>query len=264
MNKPTHFEVVSAAFTQATVAGSVAAAVTGDSLTVKNSLGPAMVLAAWCQLQADGFLQIVRPSNGHDNTRDFRVTVNANSPENIVPELGLDLVPQDVLAITIGEANTAGDIANMSMLIGYDRLRGSEGRYIDWPELKRRAKVFTTVEATIAATGAGGYSGEELITAESALLKANTDYALLGITTSVLCCSVTLRGPDTANKRIAVPGNPLRQSENASFFSRLSRQHGMPLIPVINTGNLADTYLGALQDENGADPLVTLHLAKLG
>jgi hypothetical protein len=72
-----------------------------------------------------------------------------------------------------------------------------------------------------------------------------------------------MRGPDTGNVRIGVPGNDLDNEQAATFFAMLSRAYDEPMIPVINSGNKGSTYIGALQDENNASPVVSWYLALL-
>jgi hypothetical protein len=249
--------------TAAAAGGSAAAAVTGDSLTVENGKGAVRILALWAQLQAAGFIQ-VNSASAHDTTRGWRARVGA---ANITPEnpIGFDwqVRPQELLGVTIGEAGTVGDIASVCALMQYDDLPGIQGRYMTYAEVQKRVARLTTIEATITAGAGGGYTGEELITAESDLLRANSDYAVLGITCSVNCAAVTLRGPDFGNVRIGVPGDIADHDLNAQFFAVLSRAYGLPAIPIFNSGNRAQTFIGVVQNENAAAVPVTIHLGLL-
>jgi len=107
-----------------------------------------------------------------------------------------------------------------------------------------------------------GPAGGELITADSDLLIANRDYALLGATCRTRVHCIALSGPDTGNDKIGVPGM-LRAEVASQFFRLLSIAHGLPLIPVINSGNKSSTSLFVATDENAGTFVVTLHLALL-
>jgi hypothetical protein len=51
--------------------------------------------------------------------------------------------------------------------------------------------------------------------------------------------------------------------ENGSYLVDLAKRTGLPLVPVFNSGNKSAVFLDALQDENGADPIVSVMLAEL-
>jgi len=249
--------------TAAAAAGSVAAAATGDSLTVENGKGAVRILALWAHLQTAGFVQVNSPS-AHDTTRGFRARVAAGqiTPEN---PIGFDwqVRPQEVLAVTIAENAVAGDIGSVCALMQYDDLPGVQGRYMTYAEVQKKVARLTTIECSITAGAGGGYTGEELITAESDLLRANSDYAVLGITCSLPCAAVTLRGPDLGNVRIGVPGDTGDHDLNSQFFAMLSRAYGLPCIPVINSGNRSQTFVGVVQNETAGTVPIALHLGLL-
>lgn len=255
-----HIELLSYSATQPNT-GLAAAAVTGDSLTIKNSHGPAICLANWSFNQVAGWHQIAFPS-GHDTTRGYRFNVSVLDPvwRGV---LGQPLIfePQELLTVSIAGSNTAGDVELGCMNILYPNLPGVTGRYTDWDTALKHTTHLTTVNATI--TGAAtGYTGTELINAESDLLRANTDYAVMGMETNTACAAMWLMGPDTGNVRIGCPGSTEAEL-TVNFFGLLSRAMNRPCIPVINSGNRNSTNIGILQNENNVSPLITLHLAEM-
>lgn len=258
-----HLQIQTYTATAAAAAGSAAAAVAGDSLTIQNGRGAVRLLALWAQLQTAGFIQLNSPS-AHDVTRGFRTRVAAGqiTPENPV---GIDwqVRPQEVMSVTIAENAVAGDIGSVCALLQYDDLPGINGRYMHVKDVVRKVARITTIDATITAGAGGGYTGEELITAESDLLKANADYAVLGISCSVPCAAVTLRGPDLGNVRIGVPGDITDHDLTNRFFMMLSAAYDMPAVPIINSGNRSQTFLGVVQNETAGSIPVTLHLGLL-
>lgn len=257
-----HTELISFSATAPGTGGAAAAALTGDSLTIKNSRGPAQIIALWPQFQGDGFLQLVTPTS-HDTTRGFRQVVEAANIDNLLPAgVSLEVQPQELMSITIAGSATGGDVELGHALIHYPNLPGVESRAIKWAELQRRIETLTTIQCTI--TGAAtGYTGAELITAESDLLRANRDYAVLGISTNVACGALTLIGPDTGYVRTAVPGQATDADVGRDWFCMQARAFDLPLIPVINSGNKASTYLGIVQNENNVSPQIACVLALL-
>lgn len=259
-----HLELITAYTTAAGASGAAAAAVTGDSLTIKNSKSRARIVAAWQNNQADGWMQIVKPS-GHDTTRGFRAVVDAANIMNLLAAgTALDVEPQELLSCSIAGSATSGDVELMCLQVLYDDLPGVEGRFIDWAELMKRGEMgmLNTIQATL--TGAAsGYTGAELINAESDLLRANRDYAVLGITTNVPVAAVFIYGPDTAYQKVAVPGGISEADYGRDWFCTLSRAFNEPMIPVINSGNKNSTYFGFVQNENNVSPQVSLNLCLL-
>lgn len=257
-----HLQLVSAFTTAAGTSGTAAAAVTGDSLVVGNGVGDVRIIAAWMDCQATGWFQIATAS-GHDTTRGFRARVTASEARNRIPlGLGLPVWPQETMAVTIMGSATAGDVEHVCMLLKYQNLPGVDARLLTWAELGKRFEKLTTIEATLAGAAAG-YTGEELINAESDLLLANRDYAVLGAAASVEAPALTMRGPDLGNVRVGVPGNDLDSDFGATFFATLARAYNEPMIPVISSGNKGATYIGTLQDENNANVTVSWYLALL-
>lgn len=256
-----HLHLIGASATQPNT-GAAAAAVTGDSLVVANGKGDIKIIAAWADNQTAGWFQIAAPT-GHDTSRGFRAVTSAGDPRNVLtPGLGLPVSAQETLAVQIAGSNTAGDVETVAMLLAYDNLPGIDAKMIKWAELVRRMEKITTIQATLT-HAAAGHSGSELITAESDLLKANRQYAVLGANCSVETCALTLIGPDTGNVRIGVPGNKLAANHGVEFFPHLARAFDAAYIPVINSGNKGSTYLGTLGDENAASVVASWHLALL-
>jgi hypothetical protein len=257
-----HIEVIGFSAT-APSTGAAAAAFTGDSLVVKNSKGAANIIGWWADQQLAGYQQLTFPS-GHDTTRGIRTRVVASEVDLRWP-MGVPIAvqPQELLTVSIAGSPTAGDVEQGAFLLMYDDLPGVNARLIDWNELMRRGVSNTTIENTITTTAGPGWSGAELITAESDLLHANTDYAIVGMQCSVECLALAIQGPDTGNVRIACPGNELDNDFTNGFFGMLSRALGRKTIPVINSGNKSSTFLSAAQDENAAAVPMTTFLVEL-
>jgi len=177
--------------------------------------------------------------------------------------LGEPLQPQDNLAVTIAGSGVGGQIENGCLVVWYEDCPGIVGRFIDAAELRRRVQRLVTAQATIACGVGGGWTGAEAINAESDLLRANTDYAVLGLVSSVLACAIGVRAPDWGNVRVPIPCCAADPMHTVGFLVRLSERLGLPTIPVFNSGNRANVWLDGLQNDGGADPIISLQLAEV-
>lgn len=218
---------------------------------------PIYMISAWADNQAAGYLRLRSPKL-HDNVQNLRFRVSASEVKPLLP-LGsmVRLYAQDIITAEQSGSATAGDIESGAYLTYYEDLEGVEARLIKWDDVRKYGKNYMTVENTLSTGTAGGLSGEEAISAEYDLWKANTDYALLGAYVDVECLLVGLRGPDTGNLRVAVPGDELARDVTGQWFALLSDYTGLPTIPVINSANKAATLVDCWQDEVSADPVVT-------
>lgn len=256
-----HLKLLSYSATQPNT-GAAAAAFTGDSLTIENSKGRARILAMWALHQLIGTQQIVYPS-GHDTTRNWRTVVDVLNPlpRNVMGAPWF-VEPQETLAITIVGSNTAGDVETGHLLLHYDDLPGVTSRHMTWQQLVERTESQITVQASIAGSGSG-YSGTELINADSDLMKANRDYAVLGIETQATVAATWIQGPDTGNVRVGVPGLSSRPDYCGNFFAGIARAYDLSCIPIINSGNRNSTNIGIAMNENATTTVVSLNLALL-
>lgn len=258
-------ELLVATATAPGAAGIAATAVAGDSLIVKNGIG-SRILTCWSDHQAAGFAQIIRNTSGHDTTRDLRYEVAASELAVHQPTgVPNECAAQELLGITLAGSAVAGDVETLCMLMEYDDLRGlGDQNLIDWPTLQRRMVKTVNLDITLAAAVGPAFAGsEELMTADTDLLKANSEYAVLGYKVRAETAAVYLKGPDTANVRVGGPGNDLDGKNTAEWFTMLSRAYGRPMIPVISTGNKGSTFCGCHADENAGAVVVTWLLALL-
>ena len=119
--------------------------------------------------------------------------------------------------------------------------------------------VFTS-RAPAAATSTWGTA--EAINADDDRLKANTDYALMGLTTDLPFTALKVVGPDTANLGVPIPGYRDENVSSGWFFDQ-SRRLNLPLIPVINSNNKGVTNVSAADVGGGTAPLVSLLFVEL-
>lgn len=232
---------------------------------VKNGTpGSKVLILDWCGLnQSTGFHKMTWPS-AHDTTRNLYAGLGAALLTHLIP-LGPPPVlrPQETITYEMIGSATGGDIEQGLLTLLYEDLPGIQGRLISPDDVWNRAKSRVTISATLACGTGGGWSGSEAITSESNLLHANTDYAVLGITTKTSAMAVGIKAPDFGNVRIAVPGALANHDMYGNYFMHLSEEYGLPLVPVFNSANRDSILLDGMVDENGTDPIVTVHLVEL-
>lgn len=230
----------------------------GSALQLRAAKSGSMIkmIGAWSDQQTAGYFRI-RSSRMHDAAQGFRCYSVASDIENLIPYGAIQrMYPGDVLIIDISGSATAGDIETVAWLVYYEDVEGSDAKLISYDEMQKRGVNVVNVENTLALGTLGGWSGEEAINSEYDLLKAGTDYALVGYTVNTECALVSWRGVDTANVRVGGPGNETEKEQTANWFALLARRHNLPLIPVFNASNKGGILVDGVQDENGADPLV--------
>jgi hypothetical protein len=251
-----------------TAIGAALAATTiaaGDSFQVKNAAPSADVLLLnfWADVQVAGMARIRTPK-GHDNVDMIRTRTAIGIVKPLMP-LGAPqrLYPQDVEIVELAGSAVAGDVESVVQQVWYSDLPGQNARLFTWDEIKAKIRNMLTVRLAITQGTTAGYNGARAINADVDLLKANQDYAVLGMTTDVECAALCLRGPDTANLRVSVPGEPDLWEDTAWWFRMLSMHYGLKTIPVINSANKGGTLIDAVNDENGGTSNVTIYLAEL-
>lgn len=244
--------------------GSAMTVVSGDASNILNGLANKEITAVgmWTKSQAVGTTQLIWPS-GHDLVRGIRYRNLANDPIN-KQAFGMParFRAQDPLTVTQVGSAVAGDVELFHLLLHYEDLPGIDARLMNLAAVRKAARNTLTIENTITATAASTYSAAQALNAGSDLLKANTNYALLGAVIGATCGALTVRGPDTGNRRVAIPGgtDPL---QSADWFVQLGEAYGVPCIPVFNSANRAGTFIEVVQDENLTAVPFCLNLVEL-
>lgn len=237
----------------------------GNSLTIRNASPDSNVslIQTWVDSQGGGILRIMSPLL-HDNVQGLRFRHVASEVDPLLPqEFSQPLFPQDTLTVELTGSATAGDIETACLLVYYQDLPGVSGNFLDPQGVKDRLRNIVTVENTISTGTSGGYSGEEAINTEFDLLKANTEYAIVGYHVSAECACVRYRSVDFGNLGVGGPGNDTDKQLTGRWFDHLSRLVGTALIPVFNSANASGLLIDCSQDENGTDVIVSTILAEL-
>ena len=250
----------------APTAGTAMAAVAGDSLQIRNGAKDSLILclAMWTKSQAAvGTTQLTWPS-GHDLVRGFRYrNIPAQVDNKVCLGVPLRFRAQDPLTLVEVGSAVAGDVELAHMLMFYEDLPGVDAHMANLSTLRKRGVAVLTVEDTITPTAGSTYSGPRAINTAADLMKADTEYAVLGCTIGIICGCVTLRGVDTGNLRCAVPGNAVNATQTVNWFYTLAEHYDMPLVPVFNSANRAGIFQEVVQDENTVAVPVSWNLLEL-
>lgn len=254
---------------QGTAIGSTLAATTiapGDSFTIKNAPlnSDVFLLNFWTHNLVAGQVRIRSPKM-HDNVDALRARTLVATFDPLMP-LGVPqrMYPQDTEIVELAGSGTAGQIESVVQLMYYADLPGQAGRFLTPDALKQRMRNLIGVRLAITLGTGTGYNGARAINGDVDLLKANTDYALLGMTSDIATAALCLRGPDTGNLRVSVPGAPTLWQITDRWFKHLSTEYGLPLIPIINSANKGGTLIDAVNNQAGGTANVTIYLAELG
>lgn len=238
---------------------------TGNSKIVRATVPGTNVrlIDTWANTQAVGFMQFNSPKM-HDAISAVKLATGDKNPIPLLPKgIFQKLYPQDQLSIKLAGSATAGDIDNMSALIYYSDLPGSNGHFITAEECASRALNVKTINNSLTMGTSGDWSGEELLNADEDLLKANTQYALMGMVSKTKMCSVRWRGTDFGNLGVGCPGPDSRDDITSDYFANLSRTSGLATIPVFNSANIGSIYIDGQNDENALNAIISTILIEL-
>lgn len=254
---------------RATAIGATLAALTNNTgnSNIVRAAAPntvAWLIQMWCDVQVAGTIRVRSPKL-HDNVQGIRFDTVVSDVIPLMPwGVRQILYPQDTLTVELAGSAVAGDVEDACLLIYYDDLPGVQARLAKWSDIAGKIQQIVTVENTIATTTTGDWGGEEAINAEFDLLKANTDYALLGYTVDTEGGAVGWRGADTGNLRVGGPACETNRDLTTDWFKSLAIMLDLPLIPVFNSANKAGILIDAMQDENDANITVNSIFAELG
>jgi hypothetical protein len=244
-----------------------ATAATGDTNQIRNLIRPdlpALLLQMWADLQVTGSVRVRAPKM-HDNVDAIRVRIQSGDLSPQLPwGIAQPLFGQDVLTVEHAGSAVAGDIESSVMQVYYPDLPGSDAKLFTMDQIRGRGPTnLVGLRLAITLGSTAGYNGARAINADVDLLRANTYYALMGITVDTECAAICLRGPDTSNLRVSVPGEPSLVHHTAYWFKRLALAYNLPLIPVIHSANKGATFIDAVNDENGGTVNAVVWLQQL-
>lgn len=253
---------------QGTVASAYAAGVMapGDSASIRNfpQTAEARLLAAFYDDVTSPQPWRVRSPLLHDNVRGIEFTPGTTAASQLLPPYGSQrLYAQDTLIFELSTAAATGKALG-ALSIYYSEMPGIAARLYNPGDVLGLVK---NIKPVFVAVGSGANTAgawyDVLMTTTESLLVANTDYAVLGIVFDQPVAAVGIKGPDTGNLRVSLPGNVTSYFTSGGFVD-LSLKTGRPCIPVINSANAGGTYASIVSSAaTAAAGTVQLILAEL-
>lgn len=244
----------------------------GDSLSLRflDANAKIRLLETWGGNNATKCDFSIRSPLLHDNTRGIRVAQQFNPTLNVAdgnPQLHMgqyewqDYRPSDTL--TVEALGTASDDVTFTQLVHYEGPGVPQAKLITWSELQnRQVNILGNRVSPSAHATTSTYGTAEAISSDDDRFKANTEYALLGLTTDLPFTTLVVQGPETANYRIPIPGH-WNSRITASWFPEISRRFNIAAVPVFNANNKANITTAVADAGGGSNPLVSLKWAEL-
>lgn len=248
------------------------AAASGDSLSLRflDANADIRLLEAWGGNNVSKCDFSIMSPLLHDNNRGIRFAHQFNPTLSVAdgnPQLYMSPYetqkyrPSDTLTVQV--SGTAADDVTFTQLISYDGPGVPDGRYISYEECMARAVNLVGIRVSPSAHATTStYGTAEAINTDDDRLKANTFYALIGATTDLPFTTLVIKGPETGNFRVPMPGS-WRADLMGGFFLELSRRFARPLIPVFNANNKGNIQVEVADAGGGSNPLISLKFLEL-
>jgi hypothetical protein len=244
---------------------------TGDSLAVPNfqSGSGAWLLEAWGGNSANAGEFGIRSPDFHDNTRGLRMAAMFNptlsgadgDPNLLLPyRVRQPIYASDVLTAEVNA--TATNNVDLGMLFYFENLPGADQRLEMWPSIQARVVNVLGIRCSVTAGATGDWGTARAINADDDRLIANTDYAILGVTSQLPCHSLSIIAPETSGRRVGLPllWNPWM---SGGFFADISERYQIPAIPVVNSNNKGNILLQAADPGGAIATASTVIMAEL-
>lgn len=247
--------------------------VSGESLSIRwiGEGTRVTLLEAWGANNTSKMDISIRSPLLHDNVRGIRFASMFNptlsgadgNPQLFLPPYWKQKYePTDTLVVEVNGTAAADVTFSQSLL--YETVENIGGRFMLWNEVESRMKNLVGIRISPAAAAAtSDYGTAEAINSDDDRLKANTDYAWLGLTTDLPFTTLALFGPDTGNFPISIPGH-WNEQISSGWFYEMSRRWQLPLVPIINSNNKGVTFTKLADVGGGTAPLISLLFAELG
>lgn len=241
-----------------------AVAASGDSLSVRNFTGGAAAYLQNVYLQGASAPRRFRLLSArlHDNVTGISFDALESPTEFLLPpEIDQPLYAGDTLVAQMDAAASSDTVA--ALLNYYTDLPGISANLYTWAQLKGRVIDFKPVEVDVTSSATIGQWSDTLLTTTENQLKADYEYAVLGVEGTAAFCAVGVKGAATGNLRVCAPGSSptLRLTD---YFVYMSQENGIPFIPVFSANDRTAFYVSVLANTASAADNVFLILARLG
>ena len=184
------------------------------------------------------------------------------NPQSLLPGfLTQRVYSTDILTVTAN--GTASDTFVGTMNIRYENLGGVSARLATWDQVNPNIRniVGILTQPTSGST-AGVFGTGVALNSVDDRLWADTDYALLGITSSVPVTCIGITGVDTGNLTLGCPGF-WNIRDGGDFFVNASLTYRAPHIPVFNSNNKGGIFIQTADALTSTAANVTLIFAQL-
>jgi hypothetical protein len=236
---------------------------TGDTFTVpalaQGSNG--ILLDAWA-FTTTNLLARIRSPRMHDQAQNMRLQPIASKSYPLTPRYGSQTIySQDPIIVEL--TGGASEVDAITLLEYYPAIQGIAARLHSWSEIKPLIANLFTVEVDLTSSGTScNYSATVAINGSFDTFIRNVDYAIIGYECPTEGLTVGITGPDTGNTRL---GGPLTAAPwiTRGWFVDQSNDYGLPMIPVINSANVAATNVDVVAQATTTSYKVAFHLAEL-
>lgn len=248
------------------------AAASGDSLSLRwfEEGSRVQLYEVWGGNNTSKMDVFIRSPLLHDNVSGMRFShmfnptlsgADGNPQLYLAPAWRQVYHPTDTLINEV-LATAAADITVCQFVV-YDTPTMPGARLITAAEVNARIQNLVGIRVSPAPPAATSTWGTaEAIDSDDNRLKANTEYALLGLLTDLPFTALKITGTDTANFGIPIPGH-WDSKITAQWFWEMSTRFNEPFIPVINSNNRGVTTTSLADVGGGTAPLITLQFAEL-
>lgn len=251
--------------TATTAVGLTAAtAATGDSLGVRSFKDNAFARLENVYVQGatpPRRFRLLSPRL-HDNVTGVSFQALESPTEFLLPgDVAQPLYSADVLVAQMDAAASSDTVA--ALFNYYSDLPGIAADLRTWDQIKNRIIDIKPIEVDVTTSATIGQWSDTLITTTENQLKANYEYAVLGVEESAAVLCVGVKGVATGNLRVCAPGaSPtLRLTD---YFVFMGEKLGTPHIPVFQANDRFATYVSVAANTASVATNVFLILARLG
>lgn len=244
---------------------------TGQSLSIRNfTSGHAVLEDVWASDDTHAATISIHSPKMHDDVYGILsgfTPLDGGGNVTFNPQSLLTGSPTQVVyatdTLTVAASATSSDKVATLLNIRYTDISGINARLYDWNTVKPLIVNEVGVQVTPETSGTANQWGTAAAFNSGLYrLKANTDYAVLGVTVEKACNAVYINGIDTGNLNVGAPGY-WNTKDGADFFVRKSVQYGTAHIPIINSNNSANISVNVSGNFTSTNVITTWRLAQL-
>lgn len=205
----------------------------------------AWLLGTWNQTHSAGSFEIRAPMM-HDNVNGIQGLGLSAEVLRYMFLMKMQYMQRQMNTIIQLEGNSAAaEYSVIALLLYYENLPSSEGRYITFDQLKGSVRQIMTLTHSLTPASTTDYTAGEVITNDQDQFKAGRKYAFLGFKAlgNDEIVSLCLRSSDTGNLRIGQPIDYGAHYGEDLFYLDIAKKSGLPTIPVIVAENSDNTYV---------------------